>query len=255
MVYGGPGMVAGLAELRQAGVEAYEFWSWQDKDLEGLLRQQEALGMRCVAFCTRGSLVDPARRPDYLSGLGESLAVARRFGADKLITQTGPRLAALPEEAQWASLLAGLRACAPLLEAAGVTLLVEPLNLLDHPDSFLTRMGDAFRLVEEVDSPWVKILFDIYHTQVTEGDILRRVQQGLGKIGHFHCAGNPGRGNITQGEIRYEEVFRGLAGLGYPGWVGLEGRLQDPAADLLAATELFKRSERHVAMPHLRPGL
>lgn len=236
--------VESMERTKKAGVEAYEYWKWWEKDAEALLQKQAELGLTCVTFCTKFvSLLDPAHREEYKQGLVESIAMANRFGVNLLISQTGYTLKNVPEEEQWQSMIQCLRECVPILEETGVTLIVEPLNHQDHPGYFLTRSKDAFRMVDEVGSANVKILYDIYHFQITEGNLIKTITDNIGKIGHFHCAGNPGRGNITKGEIAYTEVFRAIRDLGYQGYVGLEcGMFLKTDEGITEAKTLFENS-------------
>ncbi len=213
-----------MRELKRLGVDTFEFWSWWDKDLERINALQQELGMQAAAFCTRFvSLVDASRREEYLDGLSQSIAAARKLGIPMLISQVGAELQDVPREKQHESLVEGLRAAAPLLEKANITLVVEPLNVLvDHPGYYLSASDEAFRICGEVGSANVKVLFDIYHQQVTEGHLATRITANLDKIGHLHAAGNPGRHELDQGEIDYAFLFRLLQNSGYQGHVGLE---------------------------------
>ena len=97
------------------------------------------------------------------------------------------------------------------------------MNLrVDHAGYFLSRTDDASRVVEAVGSPHVKLLFDIYHQQITEGDVTRRIAEAMGHIGHFHAAGNPRRGELDRGELNYSSIFKATAESGYDGYIGLE---------------------------------
>ncbi|MBW5448291.1 TIM barrel protein [Cohnella sp. CFH 77786] len=223
-VFSGKETPEAIGLVRQAGYGAYEFWSWWDKDLHAVRAAQQEHGVELAAMCTKFvSLVEPAERGRYLEGLRESLAAARTLGCKVLISQTGQEIAGVPREAQRASLVEGLRACVPLLEEAGVLLTIEPLNTaVDHPGYYLSSSDEAFGIVREVNSPYVKVLYDIYHQQITEGDLIRRIERNREWIGHFHAAGHPGRGELDEGEIRYENVFRAIRGMGYHGFVGLE---------------------------------
>ena len=104
-----------------------------------------------------------------------------------------------------------------------ITLVIEPLNqLVNHPGYHLSTSDDSFEVIERIDNPYVKILFDIYHQQITEGNLLVNISENIKQIGHFHAAGNPGRNEITKGEINYQHVFQTIKDLGYEGYIGLE---------------------------------
>ncbi|MFT4690385.1 MAG: hydroxypyruvate isomerase, partial [Limisphaerales bacterium] len=148
---------------------------------------------------------------------------ARRLGTKTLISQVGDHRVGVSRDEQRQSLVDGLRAAAPDLEAAGVTLVIEPLNeLVDHAGYYLIRSDEAFDIVDQVGSPNVKVVFDIYHQQISEGHLIRNIVSNIDKIGHFHAAGNPGRNELQRGEINYAEVFAAIRATEFDGYVGLE---------------------------------
>ncbi len=172
-------------------------------------------------------MTDPACRKDYLDGLTESIEVAKRLGCTRLLTQTGADTGASREQ-QHISLCDGLREAVPLLEDAGITLLVEPLDTkTDHPGYYLTSSEEAFCLIDEVGSESVKVLYDIYHQQISEGDLSGHILPNIQKIAHFHAAGYPGRHELNTGEIHYPNLFRAILEAGYDGYFGLEYFPQD----------------------------
>ncbi|WP_281888619.1 hydroxypyruvate isomerase family protein [Paenibacillus sp. YYML68] len=213
-----------LHKVKEAGFGAFEFWSWDNKDIEQLARTAEALELTVSAFCVKQtSLTDAAARPAYLEGLKETLEVARRLHCRTLIVTVGAELAGVPREVQRQSVLEGLRASVPLLEGTGVTLVVEPLNVaVDHPGYFLSSSEEAQLLLQDVGHPQVRMLFDIYHQQVTEGHVTANMVRMLDTIGHVHAAGNPGRRELDEGELHYPYILRRLHEAGYGGYVGLE---------------------------------
>jgi hydroxypyruvate isomerase len=111
---------------------------------------------------------------------------------------------------------------------------VEPLNVLvDHPGYYLTASAEGFEILDEVGSQAVKLLFDIYHQQITEGNLLANIVPHIKQIGHFHVADVPGRHEPGTGEINYANVFHAIDKAGYEGFVGLEYWPTVPAADTL----------------------
>jgi hydroxypyruvate isomerase len=113
----------------------------------------------------------------------------------------------------------------PLLQASGMTVLVEGLNTtVDHPGYFLDRVQDGVEMVRRVDSPHVKFLFDIYHVQIMEGNLIARLRENIDFIGQFHFADVPGRHEPGTGEINFRNVFRAIYDLGdrYNGYVTAE---------------------------------
>lgn len=227
--------VESMHRLRALEIRDFEFWAWWNKDIEAIERTRRELGMQVVALCARFiSLVDQTQRAQYISGLRETIAVADRLECPIIITQVGNELPGVSRAIQQQSLAEGLRACVPLLEDANKTLVFEPLNtLVDHPGYYLWSSDEAFVVVDQVESSNVKVLYDIYHQQIMEGHLIHRITQNIGKIGHFHAAGNPGRHELSAGEINYEAVFAAIKGTGYQGYVGLEyAPVREPECEL-----------------------
>ena len=238
-VFKGKNTVESMKKIRNSGYTSFEFWSWWDKDIDSIIKAQEELGMEVVAFCTQMiSLVDATQRCLYLEGLKETILVAKRFSCKTLITQTGDELVGVSREKQHESLVEGLRLCAPILEKAGITIVMEPLNtLVNHKGYYLTSSDEAFQIVKEVGSPNVKVLYDIYHQQITEGHLIARITGNIDKIGHFHAAGNPGRHELYNSEINYDYIFTTIDNTEYSGYMGLE---YFPIEDAIVGLEKLK---------------
>jgi hydroxypyruvate isomerase len=231
-VFEGKDLGESLECIKRLGFKGFEFWRWWDKDIPTLVENKNALDLEVTACCTKFiSLVDPACRNEYLAGLGESLEAAKTLGCSTLISQVGDELPGVPRETQHDSLVQGLRACVPLLEKAGVTLVFEPLNTrVDHPGYYLTQSAEAFGIVDAVASENVKVLYDIYHQQIMEGNIIPTITEHMDRIGHFHSAGHPGRHELDCGEIHYPDIIRAIEQSAYTGWFGVEYfPTQDPA--------------------------
>jgi len=212
-----------VGKVREAGLDGMEFWCWWEKDLPAIVAEAKRHNVEIAAFSTKvWNLVDPGKRSEYLAGLRDSLEAARMCGKPRLMSQVGNDNGA-PREEQRASIIDGLRAAAPLCEAAGITLVIEPLNLrVDHPGYFLAKSSEAFDIIRAVGSPNVKVIFDMYHQQITEGDLTHNITSNIAEIGHFHVAGHPGRNEWDVGEINYPHLFRAIDKAGFKGRIGLE---------------------------------
>lgn len=213
-----------LAKLGEMGFREVEFWNWQDKDIEAIVEVQARWGLKVILFgagCP--PLVDPAQREEALETLRGALHVAERLDCSILIVLSGNRRPAVPEAAQRQSLIESLKALAPLAEDAGVTLALEPLNtLVDHVGHFLDSSEEGFAILEEVGSPRVKLLYDCYHMQIMEGNLISAISRHIEEIAHFHVADVPGRHEPGTGELNYANIVRRIDELGYAGYVGLE---------------------------------
>ena len=213
-----------IASVAACGIQAIEFWGWWDRDLEAIVSAQQEYNLAISACCTRFiSLVDPALRDGYLAGLEESISTAKDIGTATLISQVGDFCPGVSRQEQHQSLVDGLKLAAPMLEDAGITLVIEPLNeLVDHQGYYLVKSDEAFEIIGEVDSPNVKVVYDIYHQQISEGQLIHNLVNNIDKIAHFHAAGNPGRHELSNGEINYPQIFNAINETNYKGYVGLE---------------------------------
>lgn len=173
---------------------------------------------------------DPAHRAEVHEKLVEAIDVASRVGSRKVITFTGMRFPGMDEERAAADCVAAWERVLPLAERSGVTLVLEHLNTRDathpmkgHPGYFGDDVDFCVDLVRRVGSPNFKLLFDVYHVSIMNGDVIRRIGALADLIGHVHTAGTPGRGELddTQ-EINYPAVMRRLAAAGYHDYVAHE---------------------------------
>ena len=230
-----------IAKTAALGYTYAEIYGWKHLDLAAAANALKETGVTLLSMCTTEfCLTDPARRGLWLDGIKESCEAAAALGVKKLITQVGPDTGAA-RAAQHASIAEGLAAGAEILEKAGVTVMIEPLNTkVDHPGYYLTSSAEAFEIVREVSSPNVKVVFDIYHQQISEGNIIPNITKNLDGIAHLHAAGHPGRNDLQFGENDYKNIFAAVDNAGYTGACGLEYRpLGDPEASLAEAKRLY----------------
>ena len=222
-LFWGLDFIEAMKTVKECGIDSIEFWGWDSKDIGTICKAKDALGMKIIGCCTKEfNLVDPEKRSAYIDGLSASISVANKLGASCLITQVGDDTGA-PRSEQKQSIIDGLRSCVPILKETGITLLVEPLNtLVDHKGYFLSSSEEAFDIIKAVGSDHVKVLFDIYHQQITEGNLINNIKENIKLIGHFHAAGNPGRNELNKGEINYQNIFAEIQKLEYDGYAGLE---------------------------------
>lgn len=221
-IYMGKSLEEAVKGVKEAGLDTIEFWTWEDKDM-ALLEKFHKDGINIAAFCTGFiSLVEKEKREKYMESLKKTIEAAKRLGCKTIISQTGAEIP-IDRNIQRKSLVGGLKACAPILKENGITLVIEPLNLrVDHAGYYLSSSDEAAEIIKEIGSPNVKMLFDIYHQQITEGDLIRRIREYIPYIGHFHAAGNPGRHELYSSEIDYKAVFAAINDTGYEGYIGLE---------------------------------
>lgn len=229
-----------LEYVADLGFHAFEFWDRQGKDMNITLALKMALRLEVSSFIgSSSSLVDPGQRTQFLAEISRSAGLAVDLACANLIVTSGQTLPQLTREQQRANLVAALHEAAETAADADVTLVLKPLNQRDHPGIFLSSSDEGFAIVREVNSPNVKLCFDVYHQQISEGDLSRRITENLGLIGHIQVADVPGRHEPGSGEINYEHIFGLLLEQGYSGYVGLDYIPRvDPAASLRAVRAL-----------------
>jgi hydroxypyruvate isomerase len=214
-----------IGRAAACGAAAVEFWSRKDKDLDEIARAKEAAGVDVAAFVALSDHLpnDPAAADDAADELLASIQAAREIGATGLIITAEQAIESVSREQQIESLARMLDAAAPAAQKAHVTLLLEPLNArIDHPGALLSTTPDTLAIVDEIGRPNVKMLFDIYHQYVTEGTVLASIESHIDRIGHFHLADVPGRGEPGTGAVDFGEVLKLIGSLDYDGFVGLE---------------------------------
>jgi hydroxypyruvate isomerase len=211
-------LFAGAAKIGYAAVELLDESLWPLARKAGLAISAEG-GHRTID----DGLNREENFPRIENEIRDSLAKAREWNIPSLICFSGARRG-LSDEAGLEQCAKSLQRLAPMAEKAGVVLIVELLNSkVDHPDYQCDRSAWGIELCRRVDSPAVKLLYDIYHMQIMEGDLVRTIREGNAHFAHYHTAGNPGRGqpDETQ-EINYPAVYRAIAETGYSGYIGHE---------------------------------
>ncbi len=230
-----------IGEVAKLGYQAVEFWFTDYlftpdglvagmKDIDAMAAEAAAHNVEISDFAVNsneggfgGWTVKASDRQVFLDRLGSQIEVAKRLNCKRLIICTGNRLDDVPFETQFYTLVDVMRAAGALAEAAGITLIIEALNTrVNHPGYFLDSSRVGFEAVRLINHPNVKLLYDIYHMQIMEGDLIATIRANSDLIGHFHSAGNPGRNELYIGEINYPNILREIEALGYAGNFGLE---------------------------------
>ena len=235
-----------LATLTHHGYDAFEMFDWRNPTvLETFVAEEKKYPLACACLVAnkgveaRGcGLVNPSEREGFLRELNASLEAAKKVDTKRLVVLTGNEVKGVTRAEQMTNAVAALREAAPILQKNGITAVVEILNTyVDHAGYFLSLVRDGAELVDRVGSPNVKLLFDIYHTQIMEGNLISNIRSNIDRIGHFHVGDVPGRHEPGTGEINYRNVFKAIYELGnrYQGYVGLEYGHVAPLEENLAA--------------------
>ena len=221
----------------EIGYAAVEFWARGD-DYEEAIETAHKYGLVVASMQGHGSLPDGLNKRSnherIEAELRDSIDIAAKYGIPGLITFSGNRQPFQSELEAIDACADGLRRIAPYAEEKGINLNMELLNSkVNHPGYQCDHTAWGVAVCEKVNSPRVKLLYDIYHMQIMEGDVIRTVRQNIRWIGHFHTAGNPGRNDMddTQ-ELNYAGICRAIAMTGYANYVGHEFV---PKGDLIEA--------------------
>jgi hydroxypyruvate isomerase len=209
-----------------------EIWDWTRHDLDalGALRDEGVVYSSMTGYI-RGRLTDAEGSDELLATAEQSVSVAKRLGIPRLnLHGTGLDDRGLPVRPEpvvtgpmWLAARHTLRRIADLGEREGVTFVLENLNTaVDHPGVPFATAADCLALVESVDSPALRLMLDLYHAQIGEGNLIELCRRALPFIGEIQVADVPGRCEPGTGEINYPAVARALADMGYTGTVGLE---------------------------------
>ena len=161
-------------------------------------------------------------REEFLDFIKKAIPVAKRVNAKWMTVVPGHVDLRQNMSYQTAHVVESLKQACALLEPHGLVMVLEPLNFRDHPGLFLSESPQAYEICKTVDSPSCKILFDIYHQQIQEGNLIPNINLCWDQIGYFQIGDNPGRKEPTTGEINYSNVFKFIHSKGYKGILGME---------------------------------
>jgi hydroxypyruvate isomerase len=165
---------------------------------------------------------DKALQSEFLNYIKKAINVAKRVNAKWMTVVPGHVDLTKNIAYQTANVIEVLKKASNLLEPHGLVMVLEPLNFRDHPGLFLSESPQAYEICKSVNSPSCKILFDIYHQQIQEGNLIPNIEKCWDEIGYFQIGDNPGRNEPTTGEINYNNVFRYIHSRGYQGILGME---------------------------------
>ena len=215
----------------RAGFEAVEFLLPYAFAAEEIKQRLDDHGLRLVLHNLpagdwdageRGIACHPDRIAEFRAGVARAIAYARVLGVEQLNCLAGKAPAGVADEVLRQTFVENLRYAAKALAAAGLKLLIEPINTFDIPGFYLNRTTQAASILVEVGADNAFIQYDLYHAQRMEGELAATVQKYLPRIGHIQLADNPGRHEPGTGEINYPFLFAHLDRIGYDGWIGCE---------------------------------
>lgn len=203
----------------------------RDKNLqEKMAKIMESRGLRMGVFVghkiywKQPNLAsgDLDMRQEFLNDIKGSIEVAKRVNGRWITVVPGHLDLRQNMSYQTAHVVESLKMASELLEPHGIVMVLEPLNFRDHPGLFLSESPQAFEICKSVNSPSCKILFDIYHQQIQEGNLIPNIEKSWDEIAYFQIGDNPGRKEPTTGEINYRNVLKHIYNKGYKGILGME---------------------------------
>jgi len=239
-----------FAAAKADGFDCVEFWDWRKIDLQATKRYADEAGIWISGFNGDAdfSLIVPTQREAYLGYLRRSLEAAKVLGAPSVTIHSNAlgeggivvnHYDELPDTVKLCSMYETLRRATELAQEYDVSLNLEALNVYtDHVGNYLKHTKTGAQFVRLINSPQLKLLYDVYHMQINEGRICDTLSEHIGCIGHIHIADAPGRHEPGTGEINYANVLRHLKRLGYESAVGCE---LFPLEDTAAAVRAIKR--------------
>ena len=237
-----------LEKVAEAGYGAVElvneFLKWSDEDFRRMNNKKRSLGI--IFDATAGvwkGIADPAGRDAFLTDLQNFFPVAHKLECPGVIVLSGNRVEGISHEAHHDACIEALKRAADLAANQNVTLLLENIDQEENPKYYLTSVAEGFEIVRKVDNPHVKFLYDFYHEQISEGNLIKKLEKNIDQVGLVHIADVPGRHEPGTGEINYPNIFRKLAELKYDRYAAMEF---EPAGDIVTglrgARELAQRS-------------
>ena len=237
MLYNEHDFLDRFAAAAKDGFTAVEYLFPYAYAADELAARLKAAGLQQVLFNAppgdwdageRGIACLPGREAEFAEGITKALAYAQALQCPRVHVMAGLAPAGISRELLRATYVANLNRAAAEAAKVGVDILIEPINQRDMPGFFLSRQDDAHAVVAEVGAPNLKVQMDLYHAQITEGDLAMKIRQYLatGQVGHLQIAGVPERHEPDLGEINHPYLFKLLDDIGYAGWIGCEYRPQ-----------------------------
>ncbi len=223
-VYDGVDSIKAIKEIKSLGYNFIEICFTDKKDLTEIKNvcEQEKVSVLLMLSDLIG-LTDAKNKETFIELTKKKVEQAKSLGCKQIIIASGDFMEDISHEEQLKNMEIGIRELLPLFEKEGMTMLIEPINnKVDHPEAGLWSSKEGFDMARRINSPNVKVLFDIYHMQVMEGDVTRTMIDNIDLIAHVHCAGSPGRNEPFGSELDYVSIIKLLQKAGYSGGVGIE---------------------------------
>jgi hydroxypyruvate isomerase len=237
-----------LEKVAEAGYRSVElvgeFEHWSADDFSRFQRKKRSLGMAFDATSgIHAGVADPAGVARLLAELNDFFPVLEKLECPVIILLSGNRIEGVSQAAQHQACIESLKRAADLAEKHNVTLLLENIDPEENPKYYLTSVAEGFEIIRAVNHPRVKFLYDFYHEQIAEGNLIEKLEKNIDLVGVVHIADVPGRHQPGTGEINYTNIFRKLAELNFSGHAAMEFLpAGDPVTMLRNARDLALRA-------------
>ncbi len=200
-----------------------EFKKWSEEDYRRIMGRMETLKISVDATAgASAGFADPSGGDAFLAGLKELIPAAKRLQCKQIILLSGKKIEGAAPGSQHAASIEALKRAADVLSAAGLVAVIEPIDRIENPTIYLDGVTEAFEIAAAVNSPNVRVLYDIYHEQREFGNLIEKFEKNIGMVGLVHIADVPGRHEPGTGEIHYLNIYRKLAELNYRGTICME---------------------------------
>jgi hydroxypyruvate isomerase len=216
-----------LERVAQAGYRHVElvgeFAKWSEEDWHRILARMQML--KITVDATSGmklGFADPSGGDAFIAELKGLIPMVQRLGCGQIILLSGKRIEGAAPGVQHAASIETLKRAAEVLGQARLTGLIEPIDRLENPSIYLDGVTEAFEIVRAVGSPRIKVLYDLYHEQRGQGNLIEKLEKNIDELGLIHVADVPGRHEPGTGEVNYPSIYRRLAELHYRGVIAME---------------------------------
>ncbi|HET9178792.1 MAG TPA: TIM barrel protein [Terriglobia bacterium] len=236
-----------LEKVSEAGYHAVElvreFEHWTDSDYTRSNRKKHQLGINFDTTAgLRHGIGNPAERDAFLKDLSGMLTVCDKLDCPRLIVMSGNVVPGMARADQHQSCVEGLKRAVEMVEGKNITLLVENIDPEENPKYFLTSVAEGFDIIRAVNHPQVRFLYDFYHEQIAEGNLIEKMEKNIDLVGVFHVADVPHRHQPGTGEINYNNIYKKMVELKYDRYIAMEFMpVGDPIQILRAAREEAER--------------
>jgi hydroxypyruvate isomerase len=222
-----------------------EFEQWSDADYARFNRKRHQLG---ITFDTTAGMHhgvgDPAEREAMLNDLEGMITVCHKLECPRLIVMSGNVVPGMTHAEQHESCIEGLKRAAEKVEGKNVEILVENIDPEENPKYFLTSVAEGFEIIRAVDHPQVRFLYDFYHEQIAEGNLIEKMEKNIDLVGLFHIADVPHRHQPGTGEIDYNNIYKKMVELKYDRYIAMEFM---PVGDPVTILRAARKKAEHVA--------